>query len=245
MERERRIQPGPLVLAGTLILVVGGLLGRHVGSTVARLDEVDSAPRCVTEFAKGCTTARAAILVRQGYTRRSWWNGNRRWRVRVPGGLPRGGNNRPYWVVVPDQDGRDELAAGMAVTVVFFGESPAWIRLPSGAMLETTSHPRREAPLLVWLTLCLLAWGVVAIRTGIRSGRRAGRWLRPTLARGGTGLDLVLGFAALAGALSQWSTGGAATLWPGIAGAVLGAGFGIVVWVWAWWASRRRPATTA
>lgn len=231
----RRIRPALSVGIGTLVALVGLGLGLDVAPTVIRLGQVNGAPSCATEFADGCITERAAVLEPPGYPGRSWLAGDRRWWARVPAGTPGLYGPERERFDVPRQDGQERLAAGMEVTVVYFGESPAWIRLPSGALLETEAHPRRKATVLAWVALGALGCGIFAIRAGIESGRLGGGWLQRTPARVRGGPDLVLGLAGILGAFGLGITGG--IVWPGVAGGLLGAGLGVLVW---WRAARRR-----
>jgi hypothetical protein len=236
----RRIRPALWLGIGTLMALIGLGLGADMAPKVIRLGEVDDAPACAIEFAEGCTTERAAVLEPPGYAARSWV-GDQRWWARVPAGAPGRlyGPQRERFDV-PRQDGQEALTAGMAVTVVYLGESPAWVRLPSGAVLETEDHPRREVPVLASVALGILGWGSFAIRIGIGAGRHGGGWLGRTPARVRAGPDLVLALAGMLSAFGLGITGG--VVWPGIAGGLLGAGLGVLIWVLAWRAARRRRA---
>jgi hypothetical protein len=233
------IRPALWAGIGTLLALVGLGLGLDEVPTLIRLGQVNRAPSCTTEFADGCTTERAAVLKPPGYSARSWLAGDQRWWARVPAGTPGPYGPKQERFDVPRQDGQEKLAAGMAVTVVYYAESPAWIRLPSGAVLETEAHPRRRATVLAWVALGFLGSGIFAIRTGTGSGRHGDGWLRPTPARVRGGPDLVLALAGILGAFGLGITGG--IVWPGIAGGLLGAGLGVLFWILAWRAGHRRP----
>jgi Na+/proline symporter len=56
----------------------------------------------------------------------------------------------------------------------------------------------------------------------------------PAHVRGGP--DLVLALAGMLGAFGLGITGG--VVWPGVAGGLLGAGLGVLVWVVTWRAAR-------
>jgi hypothetical protein len=236
---QRRIRPALWVVAGALAVPVGLLMALDAAATVTRADGVDDAPRCAREFAKGCTTRRAAVLDHQGHTRGSWITREQRWLARVPAGAPGLQGDEQLDVTVPRQDGREGLVEGAAVIVIFHGRSPAWIRLPSGVTLETEDHPRREAPLLAWLALGALGGGAFAVGSGIRAGRCGGGWLRRTPARFRGGLDVVAMLAGMVGAIVHQFAGG--TVWPGVVAGSLAGGFGVL----AWWRSRRRQAAFA
>jgi hypothetical protein len=53
---ERRIRPALWVIFGALVVPVGLLLALDAAATATRVGGVEGAPRCATEFAKGCTT---------------------------------------------------------------------------------------------------------------------------------------------------------------------------------------------
>ena len=239
-DEVRRIRPALWLGVGTLMALAGLGLAVDAVPKVIRLGMVDDASACAIEFAEGCTTERAAVLEPPGYAARSWV-GDQRWWARVPAGAPRRlyGPQRERFDV-PRQDGQKALAAGLEVTVVYLGEAPAWVRLPSGAMLETEDHPRREAPVLALVALGILGGGGFAIRTGIGARRHGGRWLGRTPARVRAGPDLVLALAGMLSAFGLGITGG--IVWSGVAGGLLGAGFGVLVWALAWRAARSRPA---
>jgi hypothetical protein len=225
--RERRIRPVLWALFGALTVPIALLIGLDAAAAATRVGAVQSAPRCTTAFAKGCTTERAGVLDAQGYPRGSWMTREQRWYVRVAGGVPGRHGGDVLAVTVPRQRGREGLVKGAEVTVVFYGRAPAWIRLRSGVVLETEDHPRRKAPLYGWLALGALGGGIFGMRTGIR-GRRQGGWLRRTSVRVRRGPEAVLFVAGMAGALVQQFAGG--TVWPGVAAGLLAAGAAILAW---------------
>jgi hypothetical protein len=236
---QRRIRPALWVIVGALAVPVGLLMALDAAATATRVGGVEGAPRCDFEFAKGCTTQRAAVLDHKGSRRGDWMTREQRWLARVPAGAPGLRGAELLDVTVPRQDGREGLVEGAAVTVVYFGRSPAWIRLPSGVVLETEDHPRRKAPLLAFLALGGIGGGAFAVRTGIRAGRHGGGWLRRTPARVRGGLDVALLLAAMLGAVVHQFAGG--TVWPGIVAGLLAAGLGVLLWR----RSRRRQAAHA
>jgi hypothetical protein len=77
---------------------------------------VEGAPRCATEFAKGCTTQRDAVLDHQGHTRGDCMIREQRWLARVPAGAPGLLRAELPDVTVPRPDGREELVEGAEVT---------------------------------------------------------------------------------------------------------------------------------
>ena len=236
---QRRIRPALWVIVGALVAPVGLLMALSTAATATRVGGVDGAPRCASEFARGCTTQRVAVLDHEGHTRGSWMTREQRWLARVPAGAPGLEGAERLDVTVPRQDGREGLVEGADVTVVYYGRSPAWIRLASGVTLETEDHPRRKAPLLAWLALGAVAGGFFAVRSGIRAGRHGGGWLRRTPARFRGGLDVALLLAAMVGAIVHQFAGGSP--WPGIMAGLLVGGFGFL----AWQRSRRRQAAHA
>jgi hypothetical protein len=236
---QRRIRPLLWVIAGALVVPVGLLMALDAAATATRVGGVEAAPRCASEFARGCITHRGAVLDHEGHTRGSWMTREQRWWVRVPAGAPGLEGAERLDVTVPRQDGREGLVEGAEVTVVYYGRSPAWTRLPSGMTLETEEHPRRKAPLLAWLALGALGGGTFAVRSGIRAGRHGRGWLRRTPARFRGGLDVVVLLAGMFGAIVHQFAGGA--VWPGVVAGSLAGGSGVLLW----WRSRRRQAAPA
>ncbi len=236
MGSGRRIRPVLWVIFGAAGLLVG--LGMAISALAAatRAGGVDSPPVCRTDFASQCTTERAAVLERRGYVRGSWFTREQKWLVRVPEGAPRLKDGQLLSLQVPRQDGHEGLTEGAEVTLIYYGQAPAWIRLASGRVLETGDHPRRSAPMLGWLALFAACGGIFGIQTGLRSGRREGGWLRRTPAHILVGIAGVLAIAGMFGAVGQTVAGG--TIWPGVAGGLIG------LWVGAlsWRRSRRRES---
>jgi hypothetical protein len=215
------------VVLGALGVLLGlGVAGAGVASA-SRAGGVDDAARCTTEFAKGCTTERAAVLVRRSYRRYGYLRGHS-WSARVPDGAPGLTGAELLGLEVPPQDGREDLTPGQEITVVYRGRWPAWIRLPSGTVLEIGYHPRRAAPLWVWLGLFILGGGIWGTRIGVGARRRGGGWLRPTAARFREGPDLIPTVAGALGFFGHLVGGG--TLWVGVAGGLVGAALGVLGW---------------
>lgn len=71
----------------------------------------------------------------------------------------------------------DEVRPNIAVTVVFIGTDPAWLRLPSGAVVESEEHPQYAGPASLCLALMIAGPSMTAVTTGIRVGRRES-WFR-------------------------------------------------------------------
>ncbi len=236
MQRGRRVRPVLWVVFGAVGLLVGLGMATSAVAAATRAGDVGDAPVCRTDFASGCTTERAAVLEHRGYVRGFWFTREQRWLVRVPDGAPRLKDGALLAVDVPRQDGREGLAEGVQVTLVYYSRAPAWIRLASGTVLETGDHPRRSAPTLGWMALFAACGGIFGIQTGARSGRREGAWLRPTTAHISVGLAGALAIAGMFGALGQTVAGG--TIWPSVAGGLIGLGLGVR----AWRRSRRRGA---
>ena len=224
MGSGRGIRPVLWVIFGTAGLLVGVGMATSAVAAATRVGDVASAPACRTDFASRCTTERAAVLERRGYTRGSWFTGEQKWLVRVPEGAPRLKDGQLLGLQVPRQDGREGLAEGKQVTLIYYSRAPAWIRLASGTVLETGDHPRRAAPTLGWLALFASGGGIFGIQTGLRSRRREGGWLRRTPAHIVVGVAGALAIAGMFGALGQIVAGG--TIWPGVAGGLIGLGLG-------------------
>jgi hypothetical protein len=224
----RRIRPVLWVIFGAAALLVGLGMAVSAAAAATRVGGAGSPPVCRTDFASGCTTERAAVLDSRAYARGSWFTGEQKWRVRVPEGAPRLKDGQLLRLEVPRQDGREALAEGAQVTLIYYGRAPAWIRPASGRVLETGDHPRRSAPMLGWMALFAAFGGIFGIQTGLRSGRREGSWLRRAPAHIVVGLAGVLAIAGMFGALGQTVAGG--TIWPGVAGGLIGLGVGALSW---------------
>jgi hypothetical protein len=235
---RRRVRPLLWVIFGSLAVLVGlGMAVSAVGAAT-RVKGVDGAPACTTDFASGCTTKRAAVLDDSGYVRGSWFTQEQKWFASVPGGAPGLKSGERLKIMVPRQNGIQELNEGSKVTLVYYAQSPAWIQLPSGTVLETEDHPRRAAPSLGWMALASLGGGIFGIQTGIRSRRREGAWWRRVPGHIAFGPAGLLFPAGCFGLLGQTIAGG--TIWPGVAGGLVGIGLGAM----GWRRSRRREASS-
>jgi hypothetical protein len=224
----RRIRPILWVVVGAAGVLVGLGMGVSAVAAATRVGDVAAAPTCEMEFAAKCTTQRAAVLTDRLNARGSWFTGEQRWLARVPEGAPNLTQGEKLRLEVPRQAGRDGLAEGTDVTVTYFGRAAAWIRLPSGTVLETGDHPRRAAPLLGWMALFAFCGGIFGIQTGTRSAHREGAWLRRVASHVVVGVAGVLAIAGMFGGIGQLAAGG--TLWPGIAAALIGIGVGVLSW---------------
>jgi hypothetical protein len=224
----RRIRPILWVVCGAVGVLVGLGVGMSAVSAATRVGDVAGAPRCQTDFAAKCTTERAAVLTDRLSARGSWFTGEQRWLATVPQGAPNLTHGELLKLEVPRQHGSEGLVEGTELTVVYFGRAPAWIRLPSGTVLQTDDHPRRAAPLLGWMTLFAFCGGIFGIQTGTRSARREGAWLRRVPSHVVVGVAGVLAIAGLFGWAGQMTAGG--TLWPGIAAGLIGIGTGVLSW---------------
>jgi hypothetical protein len=224
----RRIRPALWVVTGSLGLLVGLGMAVSAGFSAVHLGSADDAVACETDFGAECVTERAAVLEDDVYRRYRWLSQEQKWLLRVPDGAPDLTGAELESLVVPRQDGQDELAAGTEVTLLYYGDAPAWIRLPSGAVLETGDHPRRSAPQLGWFALFAVAGALFGIGTGVRSGRAGGTWWRKTDADIRVGPAGVLTIAGMAGGLVQTLAG--SSPWPGLLAGLAGAGLGMVAW---------------
>jgi hypothetical protein len=224
VEGRRRIRPALWLIGSTLGILVGAGMGATSVAAATAIGETTDAPACEIDFAGDCVTERSAVLDSEGYTRGAWLTREQKWFAAVPQGAPDLVPGERLALHIPRQAGRDELERGRAVTVLYLGRAPAWVRLPSGAVLETDDHPRRAAPMWGWFALFALAGGVFGLRTAVRSGRRGGVWWRPTPMHRVFGVSSALATAGLFGSLGQILAGG--TAWPGIIAGALGLALG-------------------
>jgi hypothetical protein len=221
---RRRIRPVVWVVSGAVAVLVGVWMAATAVAVATEVGGVGHAPVCDTDFAAGCTTERSAVLRDRGSPRGSWFTGEQEWFVDAPEGAPGRTHGERLSLRVPRQDGREGLTEGAEVTLVYYGHVPAWIRLASGAVLETGGHPRRSAPMLGWMALFAGCSGIFGIQTGVRTRRREGAWRERVPAHAVVGVVGVLAAAGMCGAVGQMVAGG--TIWPGVVGALIGTGLG-------------------
>jgi hypothetical protein len=125
---------------------------------------------------------------------------------------------------IPRQTGRDELAEGVRVRLVYYDDRAAVVRLPSGTEIETDDHPRRYAPMHAYAGLFALGGGAFAVAAGWRTGQRHGFWHKAP-GRFRIGVGGALAFAGMVGFMVQMLFGG--VRWTGLAGAAAGLGLGV------------------
>lgn len=130
-------------------------------------------------------------MLDRGYRRREWLAGTQDWLLFVYGDSP----DTRQRVTLPRQSGRDELGAGLFVTVVFVGDEPIWVRLPNGDSMETEAHPWRAASLQAGLALLIVGSGLAGVETAFRTAAERGSWF------GRARFDMRPGIFALVGAL--------------------------------------------
>jgi len=217
------------LLVGTLSVLIGMVLGLVGLGAALEPDEISGLPACETDFGEDCLTEREAILLDQGYKRQSWLSREQRWIADVPEGAPYLQGDEKLELDIARQPGRDQLAEGVRVVLVYYEKRAALVRLPAGLELETSDHPRRYAPMHGYLGLFALGGGAFAVAAAWRTGRRRGFWRKaPGEVRVGAGL--VLALAGMLGALAQTLFGSAR--WTGLVGAALGLALGV-------WAAKR------
>jgi hypothetical protein len=227
MHRERRIRPALWVIGGAVALCIGLMMAFSALAAAVKVDDARSAPTCTTDFSSGCTTQRAAVLASRSSVRGSWLTGEQRWFADVLEGVPGLKSGGRLKLEVPRQQGSAQLVEGAAVTVIYYSRAPAWIRLPSGVLLQTGDHPRRYAATIGWMSLFAIGGGLYALRIGVTARRGDRVWLRRATADTRPGITGAMTLAGMFGALGQVLGGGA--LWPGVVGGLFGAVVGIVV----------------
>jgi len=139
-------------------------------------------------------------------------------------GLKSGGRLK---LEVPRQQGSAQLVEGAEVTVSYYSRAPAWIRLPSGVLLQTGDHPRRYAATVGWMSFFAIGGSLYALRVGVTARQGDRVWLRRATADTRPGLTGAMTLAGMFGTLGQILGGGA--LWPGVVGGLFGATVGIVM----------------
>jgi hypothetical protein len=220
----RGIRPWAWILSGVLALPIGLLLVLLGFAAVTEPDDISGLPTCRTDFGDDCLTERDALLLDKRYKRRSWLSREQRWIADVPERAPGLQGEEKLELDIPRQAGRDQLAEGVRVRLVYYEKRAAVVRLPSGTELETDDHPRRYAPMHAYVGLFALGGGAFAVAAGWRTGRRHGFWRKaPGRFRFGVGGALTL--AGMAGFMAQTLFGG--VRWSGLAGAAAGLGLGV------------------
>ena len=224
----RRVRPLVWAVCGVVAVLAGAGLTASAVFAATRISDVSSGRACTTAFAGGCITRRAAVLEVSGYVPLAWLTNEQKWFGRVPAGAPGVKTGGRLKIVVPRQDGADQLHQGARVELIYYGRAAAWIQLPSGQTLQTEDHPRRAAPRFAWMALACLGGGIFGVQTGIRSRRREGAWLRRVPAHIAYGIPGLAFPAGCFGLIGQVTAGG--TIWPGVAGGLLGTGLGVYGW---------------
>lgn len=214
-----------------LVMMVAGLGG------LLRSAELTGVPVCASGADDDCLARGPATVRYEVRERWRWLSGERRWLLDV-GAVPpqlRGSGDTDR-VGVPRQPRQDDIRDGMALTVVYYRDSPVLLELPTGTVLETDEHPRRAAPTTLYLGLATLGLAGFGVRVGWRNGRRRGWWRRVDYEQPKrVGLSLVLFVSGAGGALTQYLAG--SSRWPAfIVAATLAVVLGVLVLL----AKRRR-----
>ncbi|SDT59087.1 hypothetical protein [Jiangella sp. DSM 45060] len=195
-------RPVLLVLFGTLgLLIAMAATGWGVWSLVQVASLGDLRP-CDHDFSGRCLTERDALVEEQS------WSGGRRmdttptWRLAIDGGLPSAEDTDRLYMEFRPQDDLGDLTQGIRVTVVFIDRDAAWLRLPSGATLESVEHPRYTWAPSFGVALMIAGPSLSAILTGVR-GRRGGWAARTPSAGYGPDRWWLLSVVGLAGFVVQ------------------------------------------
>ncbi len=226
VHHERRVRPALWVIVGALALPIGLMVAFSAVAAAVKVGDARSAPACTADFSSGCTTQRAAALASRGALSDSWLTGEQRWFADVPDGAPGLSSGERLKLEVPRQQGSAQLVEGAAVTVIYYSRAPAWVRLPSGAVLQTGDHPRRYAPTVGWMALFVIGAGLYAVRVGVTARRGDRVWLRRATADTRPGITGTVTAAGMFGYLGQLVGSGA--LWPGMVGGLCGVAVAVV-----------------
>jgi hypothetical protein len=143
VQSGRRIRPVLWVVFGAVALLIGLGMATSAVAAATRAGDVGGAAVCRADFASGCTTERAAVLEYRGYVRGSWFTREQKWLVRVPEGAPRLKDGELLKLEVPRQDGREGLAEGTEVTLIYYSQAPPPIR-PDAGMDRALHRLRRH-----------------------------------------------------------------------------------------------------
>ncbi|MBB5786231.1 hypothetical protein [Jiangella mangrovi] len=166
-------RPAVLVLLGTaglLFALVAVGLGVWSLVLLARLGE---ASVCERDFSGICLTEREATVAERVVNHGRSWDPDPSWRLALHGDGPEPTDGTRLWVDFRPQDDLDELTTNQRVTVVFIEHEPAWLRLPSGAVLESNQHPQYTWAGAFSIAAMIAGPSITAVVTGIR-GRRGG-----------------------------------------------------------------------
>lgn len=217
------------LVVALIAALVGVGLAREAVQAFSRPADPAGVPHCGRDFADDCLTTRNALPEERVYRRSEFSTSIQTWQLIVQGDWPRVATEPRLELQFRSQAGRDELRAGAWVEVVFVGSEPIWVRLPSGAVLETTEHPWQAVPADGFLALTSLGGAMWSFQIAARSARLRRSWFRagPAVVDPGVGL-VVFGIGAL-GLLLQFGYPRPSLL--GVAGLVLiGWIGGLVVW---------------
>lgn len=166
-------RPVLLVSLGALGLLIA-LFATGLGvRSLVQLGGLDDLRPCEHDFTGQCLTEREAIAEEQSWSSGRSVDTTPTWRLTVDGSQPSADDTDRLYMEFRSQDGLGELQPGIRVTVVFVDVDALWLRLPSGAMLESETHPRNTWAASLSVALMIAGPSLSAVVTGVR-GRRGG-----------------------------------------------------------------------
>lgn len=157
-------RPVTTLLFGVLALLFGGLLTFAAVDVYARPGDLRDLPVCEHDVTDGCRTERGVVLVAARADPGDWLVGKQTWET--SGDL----------VVSVRPQPPAEVSAGSRVTVVFAGANVLWLRLPSGAVLETEEHPRFAGPTRAAVALLVSGIGLSLAGFAVSTKREYRSW---------------------------------------------------------------------
>lgn len=222
------IRPWFWLIGGVVFAVMGVVCVLVAVAAVREPDDISGLPSCTSDPKADCLVERPAEIRRLGHARGAWVTGERKWLVRVDGGLPTRPAETLDDIRVPRQPGADELHTGSSIRLVYYHLRPVLVRLPSGAELETDDHPNRYAPTMGYVGVFALAMGLFSWGRGWRTGRAEGFWRKaPAHDPGMAPVIAPLFLGGGAAFVTQFLAG--SHRWPGLVALLLGVGLGVLV----------------
>lgn len=197
-------RPAALLFLGTVGLLIALMAAGFGVWSLVQLSNLGDLRPCGGAVTGGCLTEREAIVEKQeqSYPSGRTVDTTPTWRLTVDGPLPSDEDTARLYMEFRPQDGLGELRPGMRVTVVFIDEDAAWLRLPSGATLESEEHPRYTWAASFSVALMIAGPSLSAVVTGVR-GRHRGWWANTPEAGYGPDRWWLLSVLGLAGFLVQ------------------------------------------
>ena len=207
------IRPALLFVAGLVFAGIGLCVAGSGLAGLPRSHDPTALPVCLGDGTGECVTVAAATVRQETDSRGELLLDEKNWLLDV---RSMGHEDGKLEVTVPPQPAQDRIATGMPLTVVYYEDHAVLLRLPDGVTVETSGHPRRSAPNMIYLGVGTLGLGWFCLRGGWRHGRRGDWWRRVAIGRPDVAGEVAVGAALFVGGLGGLITQHRAgtSLWP-------------------------------